>query len=139
MKFLRFCSISRFDGIESLTTRSNFERPRIVSPDQVLIRVHAASVDPVDILILSGLGRNERDPEDSRAVVLGRDFSGVVVEVGFRVRDLKVGDGVWSAVPVASTGVLSEFVVLPADQVTFASVLWPSNFLLIHFPYGLMI
>jgi NADPH:quinone reductase-like Zn-dependent oxidoreductase len=49
----------------------------------------AASVDPVDVLVLSGLGRNERAAAAGEAVVLGRDFSGVVVEVGFNVQDLK--------------------------------------------------
>ena len=97
----------------------DFERPRILSPDQVLIRVHAGSVDPADILILSGLGRHERQIEsDESSVVLGRDFSGTVVEVGVGVDDLKVGDGVWSAIPIPLNGALCEYIVLPASQVT---------------------
>jgi reticulon-4-interacting protein 1, mitochondrial len=108
---------SRPDGLESLSIRSDFERPRIESPDQVLVRIHAASVDPVDVLILSGTGRNERDAS-ADSVVLGRDFSGVVVEVGLHVEEFKIGDGVWSAVPVAANGCLAEYVVLPVDQVS---------------------
>ena len=114
--FLSFCF--RFKGLESLTMTCDFERPRILCPDQVLIRVQAGSVDPADVLILSGLGRNERRSDsDENSVVLGRDFSGVVVEVGVGVDDLKVGDGVWSAIPLAENGALCEYVVLPASQV----------------------
>ena len=50
-------------------------------------------------------------------ISLGRDFSGIVVEVGLHVEDLKVGDGVWSAIPLALEGAICEYIVLPASQV----------------------
>ena len=43
-----------YRGLESLALKSNLEVPRITNPQQVLIRVHAASVDMTDIAILSG-------------------------------------------------------------------------------------
>ena len=44
----------RHDGLESLSLKSDLLVPRITNPQQILIRVHAASVDQVDIAILSG-------------------------------------------------------------------------------------
>ena len=83
------------------------EAPRITDPNQVLVRVHAASVEPVDISILSGLGRHERPRSSSTGssserLVLGRDLSGVVVEVGINVTTLDVGDQVWAIVPLTA-------------------------------------
>ena len=43
-----------YRGLESLSLKSNLVVPRITNPQQVLIRVHAASVDMTDIAILSG-------------------------------------------------------------------------------------
>ena len=109
-----------FDGLESLAILSHLATPRISDPDQVLIRVLAASVDPVDISLMSGLGRHERlkavDHED--VLVLGRDLSGKVVEVGTNVNSLKVGDNVWALVPILERhGALADFVVLNEDLV----------------------
>ena len=84
------------------------EAPRITDPNQVLVRVHAASVEPVDISILSGLGRHERlrssssKGSSSERLVLGRDLSGVVVEVGINAATLDVGDQVWAIVPLTA-------------------------------------
>ena len=49
--------------------------------------------------------------------ILGRDFSGVVLDVGRKVSHVEVGDTVWSAQPLASNGTLSEFLVINADSV----------------------
>lgn len=109
------CDATRYYGLESLQLRGDLDIPRVTKPDQVLVRVHAASVDHVDVLILNGYGRNER--RNKKSVILGRDFSGVVMEVGRRVNHTKVGDAVWSAQPVATEGVLCEFVVVPGHTV----------------------
>lgn len=108
---------NRLDGLESLLLSSDYERPRIEHPDQVLVRIHSASVDPSDISLLSGVGRNERRPDPRGTFILGRDFSGVVVEVGLQVNNLNVGDGVWSALPLVNNGSLCEYIVLRSSQV----------------------
>src|SRR5215813_9648607 len=61
---------------------------------EVLIKVHAASVNPVDYKIRSGAMRaigDERLP-----VVLGRDVSGVIEECGASVEDFAPGDEVYA-------------------------------------------
>ena len=67
---------------------------------------------------LSGLGRYERNPSDEDALVLGRDLSGVVAEVGLEVHHLAVGDKVWGLVPITQpTGAMTDYVVLNAAHV----------------------
>ena len=77
--------------MESLNLRSDLLVPKITSPTQVLVRIHAASVDAVDIAILSGLGRYERRMfrTGNGSTILGRDFSGVVLDVGRKVTFFK--------------------------------------------------
>ena len=94
-----------YEGLDGLVVSEGLEAPRITDPNQVLVRVHAASIEPVDVSILSGLGRHERRPRGScsdRQLVLGRDLSGVVVEVGLNVSTLAVGDQVWAIVPLTA-------------------------------------
>jgi len=114
--------LKSFDGLEGLVIRENGAAPRIFRPDQVLIRVHAASVDPADISLLSGLGRYERSKagqsQDRDNVVLGRDLSGTLVEVGNNVSGFNVGDHVWAVIPLLErNGALSDHVVIKEDLV----------------------
>ena len=83
--------------------------------NEVLVRVKAASVNPMDwhymrgspyfMRLMSGIGR----PEDTR---LGTDFAGVVESVGAEVSEFKPGDTVFGG----ATGAFGEFVVLDADR-----------------------
>ena len=104
----------------SLNLRSDLTVPKIVKPNEVLVRIHAASIDLIDIALLSGLGRIEQTLFKCRnesPKVLGRDFSGVVLDVGRNVSHLEVGDQCWSAIPLAVHGSLSEFIVMEAKSV----------------------
>jgi NADPH:quinone reductase-like Zn-dependent oxidoreductase len=70
--------IHRFGGPEVL------QRERIALPepgdDEVLVRVHTASVNPVDIKTREG--RYPLIREDALPYTLGRDFAGEIVRVG---------------------------------------------------------
>lgn len=105
----------------SLNLRSDLTVPKIVKPNEVLVRIHAASIDLIDIALLSGLGRIEQTLfkcSNASPKVLGRDFSGVVLDVGRNVSHLEVGDQCWSAIPLAvRNGSLSEFVVMESSSV----------------------
>ena len=105
----------------SLNLRSDLTVPKIVKPNEVLVRIHAASIDLIDIALLSGLGRIEQTLfkcSNASSKVLGRDFSGVVLDVGRNVSHLEVGDQCWSAIPLAvRNGSLSEFVVMESSSV----------------------
>ena len=89
------------------------------APDQVLIRVRAASVNPLDWHELRGepwlmrMGKGLRRPKDGRR---GNDLAGVVVAAGDRVTDLTPGT------EVIGTGVgsFAEYAVAPPTSVVAA-------------------
>lgn len=92
----------------------NFAVPEI-GPEQVLIHVHASSVNPVDWKDLS-------DPFITYPHVLGRDVAGTVAAVGAGCQRLKVGDEVWADLEkVESTGpqmgAWAEYAVADESQV----------------------
>lgn len=86
-----------------------------VRDDDVLIQVHAASVNPLDSKIKSGefkLILPYRLP-----LVLGNDVAGKVVRVGARVRDFKPGDEVYARPDDDRIGTFAELVAIKASSV----------------------
>ena len=78
----------------------NVEKP-VPRDDEVLIRVRAASLNPLDWHIMRGkpyilrmMGGGLREPKDAR---LGRDVAGLVETVGRNVTQFKPGDEVFGA------------------------------------------
>jgi NADPH:quinone reductase-like Zn-dependent oxidoreductase len=72
-----------------------------IAPNEVLIRVHAASVNPVDCKIR--LGEYAREAIEF-PLILGRDVSGVISRVGSEVRDCGAGDEVYALLGAHSGG-----------------------------------
>ncbi len=96
------------------------EKP-VPNDNQLLVKVHAASINPLDLTIrgplllrpLFGL----RKPKDTR---LGVDYAGTVEAVGKNVTQFKPGDEVFGG----KNGALAEYVCVLADR---AVVLKPKN------------
>ncbi|MER7668213.1 NADP-dependent oxidoreductase [Kitasatospora sp. NPDC096128] len=84
-------------------------------PTEVLVRVHAAGINPVDWKTRGGTGMAGILGEPP--FVLGWDVSGVVEAVGFGVTTLKVGDEVYGMpwFPRAASA-YAEYVTAPARQ-----------------------
>ncbi|OLF13448.1 NADPH:quinone reductase [Actinophytocola xanthii] len=72
---------------------TTIDRP-VPLPTEVLVRVHATSVNPVDWKTRAGSGMAARF-DDGGPFVLGWDVSGVVEEVGFGVTRFREGDEVY--------------------------------------------
>jgi len=68
--------------------------PSIASPGDVLIRVHATSINPVDVKRAAGLTKLLETIKFP--LVLGHDLSGVIVQVGDEAGDFQVGDEVYT-------------------------------------------
>ncbi|MDN8617379.1 NADP-dependent oxidoreductase [Variovorax ginsengisoli] len=82
--------------------------------DEVLVEVHAAGVNQLDSKIREGefkLILPYRLP-----LVLGHDVAGVVVKVGPRVRQFKLGDEVYARVDDFRIGTFAEFVPVKEDS-----------------------
>ncbi|XP_042795403.1 reticulon-4-interacting protein 1, mitochondrial isoform X1 [Panthera leo] len=120
--------IDKYGKNEVLRFTQNMMIPVIHYPNEVIIKVHAASVNPIDVNMRSGYGATalnmKRDPLHIKTkgeefpLTLGRDVSGVVMECGLDVRYFKPGDEVWAAVPPWKQGTLSEFVVVSGNEVS---------------------
>jgi NADPH:quinone reductase-like Zn-dependent oxidoreductase len=83
--------------------------------DEVLVRVHASSVNPVDMWIAAGALAEMADHEFP--VVLGRDYAGVVEQAGSGVTRFAVGDEVYGYVPhvnpAVRDGAWAELITVP--------------------------
>lgn len=82
------------------------ERPEI-KPDQLLIKVHAVSVNPIDWK--QRKGNHKLILGKPFPIVLGYDVCGVVVEVGKEISKFKKGDVVFGALDNKYGGALAEF------------------------------
>jgi len=86
--------------------------------DQVLVRVRASSVNPADNSISGGMLK-QMGIEYEFPVILGRDYAGVVEQVGPDVTRYNVGDDVFGfllhANPSVREGSWAEFIVVPED------------------------
>lgn len=92
-----------------------------VPDDGVLVRVHASSVNPVDLFPLSGAGRlMRRLTRKPKRDVLGTDFAGTVEAVGKDVTRFRPGDQVFGG----EHGSFAEYVCVRESA---ALALKPSN------------
>ena len=116
MKAVRF---DEYGGVDVLQVRE-VEDP-VVGPDQVLVAVRAAGINPGEIAIREGR-LHERFPATFPSGE-GTDLAGVVLAVGAGVSAFAVGDEVLGWTERASH---AELVVVPGDQLTAkpASVSW---------------
>jgi NADPH:quinone reductase-like Zn-dependent oxidoreductase len=80
-----------YGGPEKLKFEDNIPDPQI-GGDTVLIAAAAASVNPIDWKVRSGM--RQKDFPLSFPAILGRDVSGVVRAVGANVKHFKAGDRV---------------------------------------------
>jgi NADPH:quinone reductase-like Zn-dependent oxidoreductase len=72
-------------------------------PGQVVVDVHAASINAADWKVCAGEYSNPKFP-----LILGRDFSGVVSALGAGVQDLRVGDEVFGVLEAGRDGTYTE-------------------------------
>src|SRR5688572_305852 len=116
MKALVF---NRYGGLDQVAF-ADLPRP-VPKPDEILVQVHAAGLNPVDNKIREG--KMKPLVPLQLPATLGSDLAGVVVEVGNRVTRFKPGDAVFANIFGLRTGALAEFAVVPES----AAALKPEN------------
>lgn len=82
--------------------------------DEVLVKVYATSVNPVDWKIREGM-RKEKFPADL-PLIPGWDVSGVIQEVGENVHQFSKGDQVYGRPDPTKDGAYAEYIVVKANQ-----------------------
>ena len=83
-------------------------------PEELLVRVHAASVNPIDWKIREGHYRMLMRFE--LPTVLGWDVSGVVEKVGAQVAGFRPGDEVFARPDIKRGGTYAEYVAIRASE-----------------------
>lgn len=92
-----------------------FPQPSISKPDQVLVKVHSASINPVDSKI--NRGALAAFIKKTFPFVPGFDVAGEVVAVGTAVKKLAVGDKVYGDVG-GQQGSYGEYLLAPQNTLT---------------------
>ncbi|XP_075963108.1 NAD(P)H oxidoreductase RTN4IP1, mitochondrial isoform X1 [Anarhichas minor] len=120
--------IDKYGSNDVLRFTRNASFPVINYPNEVIVRVHSAGLNPLDVSMRGGYGAAtmsmKRDPLNIKQsgsefpLILGRDVSGVIMECGLDVKHFRERDEVWAAIPPWKQGSLAEFVVLSANEVS---------------------
>ncbi|MGY6257480.1 NADP-dependent oxidoreductase [Paraburkholderia caledonica] len=88
------------------------EVPRpTLKPDELLVQVHAAGLNPIDNMIPSGTFKPVLKFELPATV--GSDIAGVVTEVGSNVTRFKPGDAIFASLFDLGRGSIAEFAAVP--------------------------
>ncbi len=103
--------LKRYGGLDHVAF-ADIARPAL-KPDEILVQVHAASLNPIDTMIPKGTFKAIL--RFQLPATLGSDLAGVVVEVGNRVTRFKPGDAIFASIFDLGTGALAEFVVVPEN------------------------
>jgi NADPH:quinone reductase-like Zn-dependent oxidoreductase len=106
MKALILKSYGALDQLEF----AELPRPAI-KPDEMLVQVHAAGLNPIDYMIPKGMFKPIMPIQLPH--VVGSDLAGVVVETGSRVTHFKPGDAVFASIFDLPGGSLAEFAAVP--------------------------
>ncbi|MEG3857539.1 NADP-dependent oxidoreductase [Microcoleus sp. herbarium12] len=101
-------------GNQDVLNYVDVDRPE-PKPDEVLVKVHAAAVNPADWKIRNGMG--ERFGL-KLPIILGGDIAGTVEEVGVEVKNFKQGDAVYGmTVSGGFSGGYAEYAIVKADAI----------------------
>lgn len=93
---------------------NNVDKPEI-KDNEVLVKVKAAGVNPLDVLILNGTVKLIADYDFP--LTLGNELSGVIEAVGKDVIDFQIDDQIYSRLPVDKIGAFAEYVAINEDAI----------------------
>ncbi|MBE9463978.1 zinc-binding alcohol dehydrogenase family protein [Dyadobacter subterraneus] len=98
-----------FGSVENFVIEDKFPIPKITE-NQILVKIKAAAFNPIDYQMRQG--KTERKRMHSQ--ILGREMSGIVVEIGEKVTKFKVGDAILAACgSMGSNGTYCEYIAIP--------------------------
>eukprot|EP01034_Spumella_vulgaris_P046494 gene46494-57973_t len=124
MQAIQYSQFSK-DGEPSPIKLVTVSKPVLSQPGSALIRVHAASINPIDVYVLKGIVLAMLGWPCPLPFTPGMDFSGVIEIVSDDVTDFHIGDEVFGCHggvnshtdefgSVAST--FAEYAIIPSNQ-----------------------
>ncbi|MEK8132364.1 NADP-dependent oxidoreductase [Paenibacillus filicis] len=87
----------------------------VVGAHDVLVEIHAASLNPIDFKIKEG--KVKLLIRHQFPLILGNDFSGVVVKVGTKVEAFKPGDEVYGRPRKTRIGTFAEYISIDETEI----------------------
>jgi NADPH:quinone reductase-like Zn-dependent oxidoreductase len=100
-------------GADDAVQVSDFPEPALAA-NELLVEVHAASVNPIDVKIRNGSMKMIYGHKPPR--VLGEDLAGKVVKLGPGVSRFKEGDEVWASTGLVRMGAFAEYAAVPESD-----------------------
>ncbi|URZ14515.1 NADP-dependent oxidoreductase [Clostridium felsineum] len=88
--------------------------PEIGDTD-VLVKVKVAAVNPLEMLIITGSVKLIQDYKFP--LTLGNELTGVIEKIGESVQGFKVGDAIYSRLPLTKIGAFAEYAAISADAI----------------------
>ncbi|OFD39081.1 NADP-dependent oxidoreductase [Bacillus mycoides] len=82
---------------------------------EVLAEIHAASINPIDFKIRDG--KVKMLLKYKMPLILGNDFSGVIVKVGAKVTRFKAGDEIYARPRKNKIGTFAEYISIHEDDI----------------------
>ena len=112
-KTMKAVQIHEYGGIDKLVYEDT--AVPVPAPDEVLIRVHAAGVNPVDWKIRQG--HMATQAKHKLPLILGWDVAGTVVQSGSLVTTFNEGDRVFARLDIMRNGAYAEYAVAKVCEV----------------------
>ncbi|KOO47456.1 NADP-dependent oxidoreductase [Priestia koreensis] len=92
-----------------------------INDNEVLVRVKAAAINPLETLIITGsvkLIQHYKFP-----LTIGNELAGIIVKVGKNVTRFHVGDAIYTRLPLEKIGAIAEYAAVDASAIA----LMPKN------------
>jgi len=110
MKKILYNEYGSVDGLHSVEVN----KP-IPDKQQILIKVKAVSINPIDWKILMGEVKLMSGKKFPKSV--GCDFSGTIESIGLDIQKFEVGDDVFGVINPFKEGVLGEYILVNEKEI----------------------
>lgn len=110
---MKAAQISQYSKV--IEAQVNEVRVPDIGDNDVLIKVKAAAINPLEMLIMTGSVKLIQDY--TFPLTIGNELAGIVQKVGKNVTDFAVGDDVYTRLPIEKIGGIAEYVAVDATAV----------------------
>ena len=95
-----------------------------IGDNEVLVKVKAAAVNPLEMLVITGSVRLIQDYKFP--LTIGNELAGVIEKVGKNVTDFHAGDDIYTRLPLKKIGAFAEYAAIDAAQLLPCQKTYPT-------------